>query len=306
MKGQGWDYGEGFIVGTPESPETVRYLWKQPVLPAKAICSDGTIDRDLLTIQEERCFEKPRTEARFTAPLILIGQTDDLPIAYWEQGIITYGQRILGIGGSVGNAEGHGIFHKRLFGAKSFIRSWLALTSADAGIKQATTLQKADIDAVPFPDSEEELDLSPNDKILLDDAFAFYRDYQRLGDDAEIMRATAPENLRDFAEIFTRQINAVHKKMRPLPTRVWAGVCCQPFVFGTAEPDWNDAQSLNDKLTKLLRTQKSATLTTVRILRIFDGPFVFLIKPDRLRYWLRSIALRDADDALADLRALGF
>ena len=27
---------------------------------------------------------------------------------------------------------------------------------------------------------------------------------------------------------------------------------------------------------------------------------------DRLRYWLKSIALRDADEALADLRALGF
>jgi hypothetical protein len=44
----------------------------------------------------------------------------------------------------------------------------------------------------------------------------------------------------------------------------------------------------------------------VRILRIFDGPFVLLIKPDRLRYWLRSIALRDADEALADLRGMGF
>jgi hypothetical protein len=33
---------------------------------------------------------------------------------------------------------------------------------------------------------------------------------------------------------------------------------------------------------------------------------VFLIKPDRLRYWLRSIALRDADESLADLRRMGF
>jgi hypothetical protein len=32
----------------------------------------------------------------------------------------------------------------------------------------------------------------------------------------------------------------------------------------------------------------------------------FLLKPDRFRYWLRSIALRDADETLADLRAQGF
>jgi hypothetical protein len=33
---------------------------------------------------------------------------------------------------------------------------------------------------------------------------------------------------------------------------------------------------------------------------------MFLLKPDRLRYWLRSVALRDADETLADLRAQGF
>jgi len=27
-----------------------------------------------------------------------------------------------------------------------------------------------------------------------------------------------------------------------------------------------------------------------------------MLKPDRLRYWLRSVALRDADETLADLR----
>jgi hypothetical protein len=189
---------------------------------------------------------------------------------------------------------------------RAFFRSWIALTSTKAGLQHATDTNKSDIDECPFPADEADLDLSPNDEIVLNDAFEFYRDYQRLGDDAEIMRATTPEDHREFARIFTRQINAVHKKMRPLQCKAWAGVCCQPFVFGNAEPDWKDAESLTEKLTKLLRAKKSASLTTVRIVRLFDGPFVFLIKPDRLRYWLRSIALRDADEALADFRALGF
>jgi hypothetical protein len=30
------------------------------------------------------------------------------------------------------------------------------------------------------------------------------------------------------------------------------------------------------------------------------------LKPDRHRFWTRSIALRDADDIFADLRAQGF
>ena len=59
-------------------------------------------------------------------------------------------------------------------------------------------------------------------------------------------------------------------------------------------------------LDKLLHEQRGTTLYVTRIARIYDGNFVFLLKPDRLRYWLRSVALRDADETLSDLRAQGF
>ena len=47
-------------------------------------------------------------------------------------------------------------------------------------------------------------------------------------------------------------------------------------------------------------------LDVTRVARIHDGSWIFLLKPDRLRYWLRSIALRDADEVLADLRDQGY
>jgi hypothetical protein len=59
-------------------------------------------------------------------------------------------------------------------------------------------------------------------------------------------------------------------------------------------------------LDSLLREQRGSSITVTRIARIYDRNFIFLLKPDRLRYWLRSTALRDADDVLADLRAQGF
>ena len=306
VKAQGWDYGEGFMVGTPDSDEVVEYLYGQPVIPARAILTDGTIDESLIETQIEKHFQRPRPKSRYQKPVILIRQTDSLQMAYWDKHDITYDSEVLGIACAGKPIENHHGFFHRLFRSRPFFSGWLSLTGGKAGLQKATALNKSDIDDFPFPVDEADLDLSPNDEIVLNDAFEFYRDYQRLGDDAEIMRATTPDDHREFARVFTRQINAVHKKLRPVPAKAWAGVCCQPFVFGKAEPDWKDAESLTEKLTKLLRAKKGASLTTVRILRIFDGPFVFLIKPDRLRYWLRSIALRDADEALADLRALGF
>lgn len=306
VKKQGWDYGEGYMIGTPETDEVVDYLYNQPVIPAAAVLSDGSVNRTMIKKQTAKSFQRPRPQTRYQAPLILMAQTDELPMAYWNDGALTYGQRILGISAAGSDAKSHQALFRRVFKSKQFFRSWLSLTSIDAGIKQATTLQKSDIDNLPFPENETDLDLSSNEEIILGDAFDYYREFQRLGEAAEMMRSATLDDYCEYAAVFTRQVNAVHKKLRPLPVRIWAGICCQPFVFGTAAPDWKDSAALADKLAALLRTKRSATLTTVRILRIFDGPFVFLIKPARLRYWLRSIALRDADEALADLRAKGF
>jgi len=303
---QRWDYGEGYMIGTPETDEVIEYLYKQPVIPAEAIMEDGTINRNLIFEQCVKCFQWPRPESRYQGPLILIRQTDNFHAAYWEKHNLTYNSEVLGIALNGRSRVEHRLVYDRIMASRNLFRGWIALTSGKAGIQHATAVNKSDIDDCPFPVDEADLDLSPNDEIILNDAFDFYRDYQRLGDDADMMRAATPDDHREFARIFTRQINTVHKKMRGLPAKSWTGICCQPFVFGNAEPDWKDAGSLAEKLTALSHSKKSATLTTVRILRIFDGPFVFLIKPDRLRYWLRSIALRDADETLADLRGMGF
>lgn len=291
-----------------EARKRIDYLYNQPVISMKAISPDGSIDLSMAQPQTEKSFQWPRCETRFTTPLLLIGKLDSLPSAYVgpKSGFLTYGHSIVGIGGGCDKPELLKGFSLRLARQNECLRGYAAITSATAGIRQATTLIKADIDDLPFPREEADLDLTENDQIILDDAFDYYRDFQRFGDDAEMMRKTEPKEYHDFARIFTRQLNVVHKKLRSLPVKSWAGISCQPFVFGKEEADWTDAESLHGKLDKLLRAKKSPSLTTVRIMRIFDGPFLFLIKPDRLRYWLKSIALRDADEALADLRALGF
>lgn len=122
------------------------------------------------------------------------------------------------------------------------------------------------------------------------------------------MKESGRDALAEFGEVFTRQINAIYKEnpLRVLPPQTWPGVICQPFVFGKGTVDWSGAEGLKGKLDALLHQQQGASLHITRIARIYDGSFIFLLKPDRLRYWLRSVALRDADETLADLRAQGF
>jgi hypothetical protein len=114
--------------------------------------------------------------------------------------------------------------------------------------------------------------------------------------------------LSGFNAIYTQQINAIYKKnkLHALDPQVWPGVICQPFVFGNGKVDWKGTDELKGKLDKLLREQRDSGLTITRIARIYDGPCIYLLKPDRRRYWLRSVALRDADETSADLWEQGF
>ncbi len=123
-----------------------------------------------------------------------------------------------------------------------------------------------------------------------------------------VMRAAPPEALDRFDEVFTRQINSVYrrKSLRPLQSQQWSGAICKAYVFGNGVVDWSDANELRSKLDALLRERRGSSLTITRITRLYDKGFLFLLKPDRHRFWTRSIALQDADDVLADLRSQGF
>ncbi|HMH42189.1 MAG TPA: hypothetical protein VK557_01790, partial [Pyrinomonadaceae bacterium] len=127
-------------------------------------------------------------------------------------------------------------------------------------------------------------------------------------EDSEVMRESGRPALDDFNYVFTKQVNAVYKKnpLRILESHTWPGIICQPFVFGKGKVDWSGADQLKTKLDTLLHEQQSTTLHVTRVARMYDASFIFLLKPDRLRFWLRSVALRDADETLADLRKQGF
>lgn len=92
---------------------------------------------------------------------------------------------------------------------------------------------------------------------------------------------------------------------KALPAYKWPGAICRAFVLGEGDVDWTGADALRGKLDALLKESRGSGVEMIRVARLYDDRFIFLLKSDRLRFWTRSIALRDADDVLADLRFQG-
>ena len=308
-----WDFGEGYAQGIRKPPRLHEHINGKAFIKASSITDKG-IDSERMDCNDRNLdIERARTKARFTPPLLLIRKHMDLACDVWSS-YLTYRNEVVGF--SAGTCETSAtkkVEHRELSSLRDWLRGHKALKAFAAAIsdrlftKRATSLSQEDIFRIPYPDSRD-LELSPTEVIVVDDIVDYYRDLVRVGEKSRVMVESGVDLLDKFSATYIRSINAVYKKkpLRVLEPQTWPGIICQPFMFGKGKVDWEGAQSLKGKLDALLSHEQGAGLKVTRIARIYDGDFIFLLKPDRLRYWLRSVALRDADETLADLWDQGF
>jgi len=303
---QMWDRGEGFIEGRKGKRAAAKHLTGKPLLPSVALTEKG-VERHRITTVKGTLFKSPYTSSRFTPPFLLVREHEDIPHCLWVDSYLTYTQQIVGFCGRKEDTPKLRSIGDWLSVAGRALKAYVALASPRLFAQKATALQADDIFSIPYP-REGTLDLSANEDILVDDIVDYYRDFIRRGEDSRAMKQCPLAAIAKFTDVFGRQINAIYVKnpLRALDAQTWPGIICQPFVFGKGRADWSEASSLEGKLDAVLHKQQGKSLRVTRIARIYDGSFIFLLKPDRLRYWLRSVALRDADETLADLRAQGF
>jgi hypothetical protein len=302
----GWNIGEGYIAGQKGISKPADHIVGQQLLPTNALTAQG-LNESAFTKVPAAPIKDPKSKARFTPPMLLVKEHEDLHHAMWEKNYLTYKHEIVGFAAPLKDV-------KRLRSARHWIAANAnALQAYIAGIsirlftQRATAIASADIMALPYPEGGS-LDLSHNEQVLIDDVVRYGRDFVRRGSDSDLMRTDAGGGLQEFTDVFLSQINTVYPKniLSALAPQRWPGLICQPFVFGEGKVDWTGVDELRGRLDSLLHDQRGSSISVTRIARIYDQNFIFMLKPDRLRYWLRSIALRDADDVLADLRSQGF
>nr|VFK17984.1 MAG: N-6 DNA Methylase [Candidatus Kentron sp. LPFa] len=302
---KGWEYGEGYIVGKSGKRKPAEHITGHPTLPSKAITVNG-IDESLMDVERAILFKSPYSSKRFSPPMLLVREQMDILSWPWTKSYLTYKNPVVGFCAPASDFSELKRMAQWLSEQRVPLQAFVALTSTRLFSRKATSVSSFDIISLPYPENTT-LDLTNHEQILVEDIVDYYRDLIRLGEGSAAMQESGVPALLQFNEIYTGRISAIYKEkpLRALDAQTWPGVICQPFIFGEGEVDWEGADELRGKLDKLLR-EKKESLAITRIARIYDGPCIYLVKPDRLRYWLRSVALRDADETLADLWYWGF
>ncbi|MGH7492238.1 MAG: HsdM family class I SAM-dependent methyltransferase [bacterium] len=307
VKQQGWDYGEGFIAAKTGKREPAPFLTGKPFLPTAAFTDSG-IDETQITVVEETHFRSAYTEARYSAPLVLIKETDSLPVTYWDKGFLGYRHKIVGIHAPKSQASELGRLYEAFQLNHDIYRFSSTLNGTQSLVGKATAILKQDIDILPYPEDPRRLSYSFWEQALCEEVLRYMTEYVRLGQNSELLKAAADiSDLKEYSSMFIRLLGSVYDNLKGADPVFLNGLTCQPFYFGE-KPNlaWLEKQNGKELQKLVYDEQMHGSLRTIRIMRFYSENVFLLVKPDRLRYWIRSTAIRDADETLVDLRRQGY
>ncbi|MBI2927262.1 MAG: N-6 DNA methylase [Verrucomicrobia bacterium] len=299
---RGWISHVGFIQGKRTAYQPAEHLTEKPHLPTKAFTRQG-IDEARIVPLKAKLFKDPANPKQFEPPAILFRLLDTLPTAI-RHDYLTYRDDIVGIKAPTEDTQELEWLHSDLVRLKTLHRFFVCATAPQMFVGKATVPQKYDVDRLPLF-SEKQLAeplFSQADMAVVADVVDCFGYFVRVGQDSPLLQKSADDDDLDrFAEQFLSLVNPIYRKFRRnRPVRTPAYVCLQFSYGGPPQDELRTDEPLNQALRRLLHRKGTGVLEQ-RILRLYSGNTVYLIKPNRLRYWIPSVAVRDADETVAEL-----
>lgn len=304
VKENSWNVGEGFIRGTAKD-KTADYLTNKKAILGKNLNKKGFKYEHL----DVKYFYRRGPKELFSAPLLLIKEIiedNHIPTAYLTSDT-PFDSRIVGIHAPQKEKEELKELHAAFTTYMKTFVFYIISTSSQSLVSFATAIQKKDIMNLPYPEKLNDLKLSYTEKILRDDVLNFQIDFLLKGDNPKINYEASTKEIESFSEVFCKAINSIYKQN----TKEFAlcdayessSLYCCVFKYGNYENKkvkWH-TQETENIYAALLLDQSNTALRVNRVLKIYEQNKIIIIKPKRIRYWLKSIALRDVDETLGEI-----
>lgn len=300
----GWDYGEGFIGATTGNRTLEPWLTGKPYLPTSGLQTEGIVG-EIGTVEAKK-FRSAYSPKRYTGPIIMIRANEQLPMVFRSQGFLAYRAKIIGISADEADEDKLLEFFRSMKTHEDTLRFLIYLFSTQMLVGKSTAFLKRDLDVMPSPGSSFFENLSWWEKILIQDVLNHFVEMVRTGQSSRLTLDSVTEaDFKTYANTFVRLMGSVYSNLKAGKNGFADGMAYQAFTFGkTSDLDWPGDWS--EHLKELIFKHDSTALRTQRIGRFYEGNTLIIVKPDRLRNWIPSTAIRDADETLVDLQQQGF
>lgn len=325
-KDEGWVYGDGIIEGkkldtevTPKDLDEKKYKTAE-FLTGKNIFDPSDFDENGIHrtyLCERKYFQRSRnTKVEiFKKNHLLIKKNignESIPCILLDYDIL-FKNEVIGIHAPSDSLQELEKVFLRIKN-NSLYRFYILVTSARSGVSRSTktTLQK-DILGIPFPQNEKDIELTKFDEILVDDTLKYGLEFLGKDTGVKVLKATSEKELISFGNVFCEVLNSLFeaesKKYFQKSIYQTESFICSIFEYGnenTINKSLKTENEIENHIAELVYNKIGTSYRINRVVKIYDGDLIYLIKPKELRYWLQSIALRDADETIVDLYNAGY
>lgn len=312
-KNNNWIFSEGYTIGNRKNP--ADFITNKQSLPSIAFNEFGINKEDIYTELEDK-FEAPRIRALYEPPVLLIKENiGKLKIpTYFSDEYLTFKHEVIGV--AAPDNERHHLYalYKSFDTHRLIQRTFIAGTSNRYLVGRATSILMQDIMNLPYPEDKEELELSYAENIICEDVLKYHIELLSKGNKAKANDKAETEHLNAFGDVFTTALNSIYEEpnksfyLNSIQDLGQLYLC--EFNYGQNTEGRQIPIGINDKgddyLKSLINSKLSQNIRIKRVIKLYEKNKVYLIKPKALRYWLKSIALRDADEVFSDLLKAGY
>jgi len=188
-----------------------------------------------------------------------------------------------------------------------FICFYITAVSGRQGIRSPYTIYSSDFKTFPYTNDFNNC-LTDSDIIIIDDVVEYTLDEFGKGEKSKInIEMASIENLNSFSDVYCEALNSVYHSgsKKYILTNITKGdtyfICEMEYTdnINILKPKLNETKkTLNNLLVEWGQSQSSKTN---KVIRFYGDNVIRIIKPKQLRFWLKSKALRDADDTFNDI-----
>lgn len=311
-----WEFAEGYIIGE-NGTKKATHLTNKNMIPTNRFNSDTIADSDI-QVERAKYFKSTaeRNKKIFEAPHILIKERPSLPVAFRKDDLI-FKHDIIGIHAPQGQESELLNLRKNIINNRVLYKMLSISGSGRAGISRSpNTILKSDIMELPYPDDFNKLRLSKAEEIICDDVIKYYAKQLAKNEEAEVNTENANgQILKAFAKVFCDSLNSIYKEeskqFYPLENIESNSFICLSFAYGNPNNPQGISETEKRQIEKgdlscLIDNHQDSNVLYKRIIKLYQKDKVYLVKPKILRYWLKSIALRDANEVFTDLVSSGY
>lgn len=313
IKEKKWNCSEGYIIGKGGSD--ADFITGKSSIPTNAFTENG-IEKSKIFTETATSFDTTGQEAIYKPPHFLIKANigkSKIP-THFSNFHLCFKDKIIGIA-SPEVERGELIVFSDYFEKFQFIyRMSIAAKSNQYLVGRATAILKQDIMSLPYPEDKKELELSFSETIICEDVLKYYVELLSKGYKAKVNNTAEDKNINAFAKVFSTALNSIYEEpnksfhLNNIQDLGQLYLC--EFNYGENTEGIHVPIQINDKgddyLKSLVESTINENINLTRIVKLYQKDKIYLLKPKALRYWLKSIALRDADGVFSDMRNAGY